>query len=137
YNQSTLKASTVHAYARQLLLQTLELEQYQPALPLRLVASVLLLAACWRTSLTLACRLVQDRPAHHHVRKALTACLPPRPRDLLGRLRRALRQTLPDHLGRVPRVLALDLHQRPYYGKKTTKGVTLRQRKASTRKSFT
>lgn len=34
-------------------------------------------------------------------------------------------------------MLALDLHQRPYYGKKHTKGVTLRQQKASTRKSFT
>jgi Transposase DDE domain len=137
YNQSTLKASTVHAYARHLLVQTLELEHYQPALPLRLVASVLLLAACCRVSLTLACSLVHDRPSHHRVRAALAACLPPRPRDLLERLRRALRQTLPDHLGRVPRVMALDLHQRPYWGQKTTRGVTLRQKKAGTRKSFT
>jgi hypothetical protein len=137
YNQSTLKASTVHAYARRLLVQTLELEQYRPALPLRMVASVLLLAACWQTSLTAACTLVKQAPAHRHVRDALYACLPPRPRDLLARLHRALRQTLPDHLFGAPRVLALDLHQRPYYGKKRTKGVTLRQKKASTRKSFT
>ena len=136
-NQSTLKASSVHAYARQLLVQTLELEGYQPALPLRVVASVLLLAACWRTSLTMACQLARDAPRHQHVRNALAACLPPRPRDLLARLRRALRQTLPEHLFGVPRVMALDLHQRPYYGKKNTKGVTLRQKKASTRKSFT
>jgi putative transposase len=33
--------------------------------------------------------------------------------------------------------MALDLHQRPYYGKKNTKGCTQRQKKASTRKSFT
>jgi hypothetical protein len=136
YNQSTLRASTVHAYARQLLLQALDLARYRPALPMRLVASVLLLAACARTSLTLACALVHDRPAHHRVRAALTACLPPRPRDLLARLRAALRRPLPEHLGRVPRVMALDLHQRPYYGKKATRGVTLRQRKAGTHKSF-
>jgi hypothetical protein len=59
------------------------------------------------------------------------------PLDLLARLLRALRKSLPDHLGRRPLPMALDLHQRPYYGKKNTKGVTLRQKKASTRKSFT
>jgi putative transposase len=137
YNQSTLKPEAVHAYARHLLQQTLELERYRPALPLGLVCSVLLLAACWQTSLTGACRLVQDKPSHHKVRKALYACLPRRPRDLLSRLLAALRQTLPDHLGRIPRPAALDLHQRPYYGKKSTKGVTRRRKKASTRKSFT
>lgn len=137
YNQSTLKPGAVHAYARHLLQQTLELEGHRPALPLGVVCSVLLLAACWQTSLTGACRLVQDKPSHHKVRQALYACLPRRPRDLLSRLLAALRQTLPDHLGRVPRPAALDLHQRPYYGKKTTKGVTRRQKKASTRKSFT
>src|SRR5205085_5886838 len=31
----------------------------------------------------------------------------------------------------------LDLHQRPYYGKKSTRGCTLRKKKASTKKSFT
>jgi putative transposase len=135
--QSTLKASAVHAYARHLLLQTLELERHRAALPAPLVASVLLLAACWQTSLTTACALVKHAPAHRHVRDALYACLPPRPRDLLARLHRALRRTLPGHLFGVPRVLALDLHRRPYYGKKTTKGVTLGQKKASTRKAFT
>jgi putative transposase len=48
-----------------------------------------------------------------------------------------LRQSLPEHLGRTPRVMALDLHQRPYYGKKNTRGCTLRKKKASTKKSFT
>jgi hypothetical protein len=137
YNQSTLKASTVHAYTQHLLLQTLELEQYKPALPLRVVASVLILAACWQVSLTGACPLVKGQPCHRHVRQALYACLPPRPRDLLSRLLHCLRQSLPEHLYGAPRVMAMDLHQRPSYGKKNTKGCTRRQKKASTRKSFT
>jgi putative transposase len=137
YNQSTLKASTVQAYARHLLMQTLELETYQPALPLRLVATVLILAACWQTSLTAACRLVKDGPSHRLVRDAACSCLPPRPRDLLQRLLDALRLSLPRSLCRGPRVAALDLHQRPYYGSGNTKGCTRRQKKASTHKSFT
>jgi hypothetical protein len=137
YKQSTLKASTVHAYARQLLLQTLELENYQPVLPMKLVASVLILAACWQTSLTGACRLVKDKPSHRQVREVVVCCLPPRPRDLLARLLAGLRQTLPDHLGVAPRAMALDLHQRPYYGSGKTRGCTRRQKKASTHKSFT
>jgi hypothetical protein len=137
YNQSTLKASTVHAQAQHLLLQTLEKEPHEPILPLRVVGAVLILAACWQTSLTGACDRVKDKPCHRHVRQALYVCLPPRPRDLLSRLLNALRQTLPDDLFWRPLVMALDLHQRPYYGKKNTKGCTLRQRKASTRKSFT
>jgi putative transposase len=137
YQQSTLKASTVHAYARQLLLQTLELANYQPVLPLRVVASVLILAACWQASLTGACRLVRDRPSHRQVREVVVCCLPPRPRDLLARLLAALRQTLPEHLRVGGRAMALDLHQRPYYGSGRTKGCTRRQKKASTHKSFT
>jgi hypothetical protein len=137
HNQCTLKASTVHAYFRHLLLQTLDEEPHQPAIPLCLVASVLLFAACWQTSLTGACRLVQEKPSHRLVRNALYACLPSRPRDLLSRLLAVLRLTLPEHLFWHPRVMALDLHQRPYYGKKNTRGCTRREKKAGTRKSFT
>jgi Transposase DDE domain len=138
HNQPILRASTVHRYARHLLQQALQPpEHFQPAIPLGLAASVLLLAACWQTSLTGACRMVKDKPSHRHVRDCLYACLPPRPRDLLSRLLAVLWQTLPEHLRRVPRSMALDLHQRPYYGKKNTKGTTRRQKKASTRKSFT
>jgi putative transposase len=136
-NQSTLKASSVHGYARHLLVQTLEEEPHQPILPLSVVASVLILAACWQTSLTGACQLVKDKPCHRHVRQALYACLPPRPRDLLSRILHALRQTLPEHLFWAPRVMAIDLHQIPYYGKKNTRGCTRRQKKKSTKKSFT
>jgi len=137
HNQSTLKASTVHAHARQLLLTELEMADYSPTLPARLVVSVLLLASCWQTSLSAACALVKDPPCREAARKAALACLPSRPRDLLARLLRALRQTLPDHLRRLPQVAAIDLHQRPFYGKKNTRGSTRRQKKQGTRTSFT
>jgi putative transposase len=135
--QRTLKASTVYAYGRHLLQQTLEVERFQPAIPLKVVVSVLLLACCWQTSLTGACRLVNAKPSHHHVRQAVYGCLPPRPRDLLQRLLAGLAQTLPEHLFWRAQAMALDLHQRPYYGKKNTRGCTLRKKKASTKKSFT
>jgi len=137
HKQSTLKASTVHAYARHLLLTELQLRDYSPALPAALVASMLLLAACWQTSLSGACRLVQDPPCRETLRQAVHACLPPRPRDLLARVLAALRQTLPQQLLNLPLVMALDLHQRPFYGKKGTRGSTRRRKKAGTHNSFT
>jgi hypothetical protein len=143
HNQSTLKASTVHAHARALLLAELDLRDYKPRLSAGVVVSLLLLAACWQTSLSAACRLVKHPPCPESVRKAAHALLPPRPRDLLARLLAALRKTIPDHLRRLPQVMAIDLHQRPFYGNKKgkrkakTKGTTRRQKKAGTRHSFT
>ena len=137
HNQSTLKASTVQAHAQRLLLAELELRDYRPGLPAGLVVSLLLLAGLWQTSLSAACALVKDPPCREAARKAALALLPRRPRDLLGRLLRALRQTLPDHLRRLPQVMAVDLHQRPFHGKKNTRGSTRRQKKAGTRTSFT
>jgi Transposase DDE domain len=136
HNQSTLRPAVVHAYARQMLVAELELKDYQQAVPAGVLARVLLLAACWQCSLSAACPLLRDAPSHESVRKALHACLPPRPLDLLARLLAALRRSLPDHLGRRPLPMALDLHQRPYYGK-FTRGCTRRKKKKSTRKSFT
>lgn len=134
--QSTLKASIVHAYARELLVAELELEDYKQAVPAGVLASVLLLAACWQTSLSAACPLLRNAPCAESVRKAVQAALPARPNDLLARLLAALRRTLPEHLGRRPLPFALDLHQRPYYGR-FTKGCTRRKKKQGTRKSFT
>jgi hypothetical protein len=136
HNQSTLRPAVVHAYARQMLVAELELKDYQQAVPAGVLARVLLLAACWQCSLSAACPLLRDAPSHESVRKALHAGLPARPNDLLGRLLAALRRSLPDHLGRRPLAFAVDLHQRPYYGR-FTRGCTRRKRKQGTRKSFT
>lgn len=140
--QYTLKASTVHAHASRMLADELEMADYSPTLPARLVVSVLLLASLWQASLSAACGMVKDRPGRETVRKALFASLPSRPTLLLMRLLAALRRTVPAHLRRAPQVMALDLHQRPFYGnrkayKRKTRGTTKRQRKAGTRHSFT
>jgi hypothetical protein len=137
HSQSTLKASTVHAHAQALLLAELDLSQYQPALPAALVVSLLLLASLWQGSLSAACATLKDPPRREAARKAALALLPKRPRELLQRLLRVLRRTLPDWLPRLPQVMALDLHQRPYYGQKGSKGSTRCQKKAGTRNSFT
>src|SRR4051812_35472466 len=137
HKQSTLKASSVHAHARRLLLDELDLQSYEPRLPAELVVSLLILASVWQSSLSGACCMVKDPPCREAARKAAHALLPRKPRELLEALLRALRNTLPDHLGRLPQVMALDLHQRPYYGKKATKGCSRRQQKQGTRNSFT
>src|SRR4051812_4776411 len=137
HKQSTLKASSVHAHARRLLLDELDLQCYEPRLPAELVVSLLILASVWQSSLSGACCMVKDPPCREAAREAAHALLPRKPRELLEALLRALRNTLPDHLGRLPQVMALDLHQRPYYGKKATKGCSRRQQKQGTRNSFT
>jgi putative transposase len=135
--QCTLKASAVQARARALLLAELDLDGYKPALPAGLVVSLLILASLWQTSLSCACALVNDPPGRESARTAALALLPPRPRDLLARLLAALRRTLPGPLRAGPVPAALDLHQRPFYGKKGTRGSTRRKDKAGTRNSFT
>jgi putative transposase len=137
HKQFTLKASSVHAHARRLLLEELDLRNYRPKLPAGLVVSLLILASVWQSSLSGACRLVKDPPCREAARRAAFALLPRKPRELIEALRRALRNTVPDHLRRVPLVMALDLHQRPYYGRKNTRGCTRRQNKQGTRGSFT
>jgi putative transposase len=134
--QSTLRPATVHAYANRLLVAELELRDYKQSVPAPLLASVLLLAACWQASLSAACQQVRGTPSHESVRKALHAALPPRPRDLLARLLAALRRSLPGHLGNRPLPFALDLHQRPYYGR-PTRGSRRGPKKKGTRKAFT
>jgi hypothetical protein len=137
-HHAILRPAHVQARAMHLLASHLEMRDYKAALPVRTFCAILLLAASWQVSLSTACRLVKVAPSHETVRKALYACLPSRPRELAARLRKALRDSLPDHLlGAVPQPMALDLHQRPYYGKKNTRGSTRRERKKGTRGSFT
>ena len=137
HKQSTLRASDVHAHARRLLLDELDLKGYKPCLPAALVVSLLILASVWQTSLSGACSLLKDPPCRESARKAALALLPGKPTELLGALLGALRRTLPDHLRRARLAAALDLHQRPFYGKKGTRGSTRRKNKAGTRNSFT
>jgi hypothetical protein len=137
HKQSILRASDVHAHARRLLLEELDLEGYKPCLPAGLVVSLLILASIWQTSLSGACCMVRDGPCRERARQAALGLLPRKPREVLAALLRALRKTLPDHLRGAALPCAIDLHQRPFYGKKGTKGTTRRKDKAGTRNSFT
>jgi Transposase DDE domain len=137
HNQSTLKASTVQAHAKALLLAQLELDNYKPSLPAGLVVSLLILASIWQTSLSAACSMVKDPPCRERARQAAHALLPRRPRDLLARLLRALWHTLPDYLRAGALPAAIDLHQRPLYSKRRVRGSTRRKKKAGTTNSFT
>jgi hypothetical protein len=137
HKQSTLRASDVHKHARRLLLEELDLQGYKPCLPAGLVVSLLILASVWQTSLSCACSLLKDPPCRETARQAALSLLPKKPTELLDALLRALRRTIPDHLRCGPLSAALDLHQRPFYGKKGTKGTTRRKDKAGTRNSFT
>ena len=102
----------------------------QPVLPPPLVASVLMLAACWQTSLSGACRLVKDPPGHEPFARpsilpapqAAPTCSAPCCRSASDPARS------PDPPAPV---VALDMHQRPFYGNKkgTTKGCTTSGRK--------
>ena len=87
-------------------------------------------AACWQASLSAVCSLVRDAPSHETVRQALLANLPGRPLDLRRRLLAALHDTLPEHLWASAQPMALDLHQRPYYGRRT-RGCTCKRRWSS------
>jgi Transposase DDE domain len=135
-SQSILNAAAVHAHARGLLVDCLHLRDYKRSVPARLLASLMLLAALTHSSLCCACRLFPRGPCYDSARKALHAALPPRPRDLLARLIDALHRCLPAFLRAAPQVMALDLHARPFYGKKGTRGSSLGKRKAGTRRRF-
>jgi putative transposase len=136
HRQSTLDAAAVHANARGLLVESLRLADYKRSVPARLLASLMLLAALTHSSLCCACQLSPRGPCYDSARKALHAALPPRLRDLLGRLVDALHRCLPAFLRAAPQVMALDLHARPFYGRKGTRGSSLGKRKAGTRRRF-
>jgi hypothetical protein len=133
--QSTLRAETVHAYARQLLVEELRLRDYKQSVPADRLADVLLLAAGGPSSLTAACAGCQGAPSREAARRARRAALPSRPQELLNRLVGLLHRCLPEHLRQRRLVGALDLHGRPYYGR-PTRGTSRGQEKRSTKKAF-
>jgi hypothetical protein len=135
--QYTLKSSGVYARCRSLITEHLQVKDFKRSVPAALLAGLLLLAAFTHSSLCMACRLHPQAPSYQSVRSALYALLPKSSRTLLSRVLAALWASLPAHLRATPQAMALDMHQRPFHGRKNAKGVTRRQKKASTRKSFT
>jgi hypothetical protein len=123
--------------ARRLLKDKLRLKDYKSSVPAALLACLLIIAALSHTSLCCACQLHPERPCYQSVRNALHANLPRKQSFLLDYLLESLLDTLPDWLLGSPPPCVIDLHQRCFYGKKTTKGCTRGKSKNGTNKFFT
>lgn len=95
----------------------LRLTDYSLGVPRTALARCLLVAAALR----LAVSAVARRTAHvgrELVRKAIAAWLPPDTRQLEQRLAAGLRHALPRRLRQKRIPIAIDFHQRPYYGRR-------------------
>jgi Transposase DDE domain len=101
-----------------------------------LLVQMLVRAAVERRSLSAVVVAARTAPSWQTVRQALARALPAEPLDLLPALLRALQHRLPKALTRRPRTAAIDLHLRPYYGAKHTRGVYRGQPKAGTKTFF-
>jgi hypothetical protein len=97
---------------------------------------LLVRAAAEARSLSALVASAAATPGVETVRRALRGVLPNDPFELLASSSRVLAQGLPRSLRRHPQMLAIDLHLRPYYGRKTTRGTYRSQSKASTKTFF-
>ena len=136
-SQYRLRPGHVHAHARRLLLDGLRLRDHKSSVRASLLASLLLLAALSHPSLCCACALHPERPCYQSVRNSLHANLPGKQSTLTGYLLESFLESLPDWLLRSPQPCAIDLHQRCFYGRKTTRGCTRGKSKKGTTKFFT
>lgn len=84
----------------------------------RLLGRIVVLACCLRGSLSGVCRRMSKTPSSEAIRLALHASLPEDVPTLEERIHRGLTQPLPRAVFKRPRRLAIDLHQRPYYGRR-------------------
>jgi hypothetical protein len=88
-------------------------------------------------SLCCACSLHPEHPCYQSARNALHANLKHKQATLLGYLLEAMLDSVPPWLLATPQPCAIDLHQRCFYGKKSTKGCTRGKSKKGTKKFFT
>ena len=121
----TVNAAEVRAAANQLLCASLGLKPGPAGLSVTRIADLLLAAAAWTCSLIAAARRLVGFPSRESVRKALRNGLPADPRALERGINDGLRTHWPNRRGRGYRgdLVAIDLHQRPYYGDRATPGI--------------
>jgi hypothetical protein len=101
-----------------------------------LLVRLLVRAAAEMRSLSAIVADAVGAPSLERVRRAILAQLPSQAPDFLPTASRALHQNLPAGLRRRPRVVSIDLHLRPYYGRIRTRGIYRGQSKAGTRTFF-
>ena len=135
-NYCRVTSVVVTASLCELVVSRLALTDYKRRLPARLLARALLLASALGRSLSFVAQRCAAAPCDELFRRALLANLPG-PDLLRERLVAALHALLPRRLLRRRRPAALDFHQRPFYGDKTTKGIRGGKREAGTRYFWT
>lgn len=134
--QSTVSWKNVSRTAVHWLLDALQWSSDKTTVAPVLLVQLLLRAAAEMRSLSAVVAEAAGVPSYETVRTNLLALLPGDPMDLLPATTRALQLRLPKALSRRPRTAAIDLHLRPYYGDKNTRGIYRGQFKASTKTFF-
>jgi putative transposase len=103
------------------------------SVPAALLGKLVVMACCLGSSISGACRRTRRTPSGETVRKALIANLSGELPELEGRINEGLGQLLPRAFFKRPRRLAIDLHQRPYYGRRERTPVRGGKPKAGTK----
>jgi len=121
----TVPAAQVRAAANGLLCTALGLKSGPAGLSVTRIADLLLAAAAWTCSLLAAARRLAGFPSRESVRKAIRNGLPTDPWVLERSINDGLRAHWPKRRGRGSGgdLVAIDLHQRPYYGDRATPGI--------------
>jgi putative transposase len=101
-----------------------------------LLMQLLVRASCERRSLEDLAEWAKKVPCAQTFRNALKKLLPQSTAELDPMIREALGEHLPKSLKRRPRDMAIDMHNKPYYGDKKTPGTFRGQAKASTKTFF-
>lgn len=101
-----------------------------------LLVQVLVRASAERRSLDAISRSLGNAPSVETIRKALLSWLPASTEAFEPVIPQALHGKLPRALNRRPRTMAIDFHEKPYYGDKQTPGIRRGKPKASTKRFF-
>jgi hypothetical protein len=101
-----------------------------------LLVQLLVRAGAERRSLEAIAGLARDIPSVQTMRNALAKLLPKTTAELDPVIVAALHQKLPKSLSRRARTMAIDFHNKPFYGNKKTPGTYRGQPKASTKIFF-
>jgi hypothetical protein len=121
----TVNGAEVRAAANKLLCASLGLKPGPAGLSVTRIVHLLLAAASWTCSLLAIGRRLAGFPSRESLRKAIRDAIPKDLRELEQRINDGLQTHWPNKPGRGSRghLVAIDLHQRPYYGDRATPGI--------------
>jgi hypothetical protein len=114
------------------IVSTFGLSDFGRSISAALLGRLIVMAACVGTSLSGAAGRTRRSPSGETVRKALLANLP-KMAEMERRINDSLLRLTPKAFFRRPRRLAIDLHQRPYYGQREHVPVRGGKKKAGTK----